>query len=110
MSLTNSTISHEMRNPLNSILAMCQIQEESIRQLKEFKNRIKAKISQEEIEELNQIIDDMKSQNSTCTTSSKMLQFHVDDVLGISQIKAKKFKKNEELFDVEQAVKEVIQI
>ena len=108
MSLTNSTISHEMRNPLNSILAMCQIQEESIRQLNEFKAKIRSKLSKEEFDELQQIVDDMKSQNSTCSTSSKMLQFHVEDVLGLSQIKAKKFKKNEELFDIEQAVKEVI--
>ena len=61
MTLTNSTISHEMRNPLNSILAMCQIQEESIRQLKALKQKISAKISKEELDELNQITLDMSS-------------------------------------------------
>ena len=61
MTLTNSTISHEMRNPLNSILAMCQIQEESIRQLKALKQNISAKISKEELDELNQITLDMSS-------------------------------------------------
>lgn len=40
MSLTNSTISHEMRNPLNSILAMCKIIEENIRQLDSFKSLV----------------------------------------------------------------------
>lgn len=74
------------------------------------KQRIKAKISKQELEELDQIIGDMGSQNSTCATSSKMLQFHVEDVLGLSQIKANKFKKNEELFEIEKAVQEVIQI
>ena len=34
MSLITSTISHEMRNPLNSIISQCKIQEQNIRELK----------------------------------------------------------------------------
>lgn len=34
ISLINSTISHEMRNPLNSIISQCKILENSLKQLK----------------------------------------------------------------------------
>jgi len=35
MSLTTSTISHEMRNPLNSLISQCKIQDQNIEELDE---------------------------------------------------------------------------
>ena len=52
MSLANSTISHEMRNPLNSILAMCKIIEEGLRELDAFKMKVKPKMTVEELADL----------------------------------------------------------
>jgi signal transduction histidine kinase len=39
-SLINSTISHEMRNPLNSIISESRVQDQNIRDLKVFVNKL----------------------------------------------------------------------
>jgi len=39
-SLMNSTVSHEMRNPLNSIVCQCQVQEENLADLDSLFSRV----------------------------------------------------------------------
>lgn len=45
MSLTTSTISHEMRNPLNSILSQCKLQEQKLKQLKRLLGKVSHKLA-----------------------------------------------------------------
>ncbi len=40
--------------------------------------------------------------------SSHMLLFHVEDILGLAQIRADKFTKNEANFSIKNAIDEVI--
>jgi len=54
LSLINSTISHEMRNPLNSIINQSRIFQILIAQFRETINRIENIIAREESEELSQ--------------------------------------------------------
>lgn len=48
LSLINSTISHEMRNPLNSIINQCRIFQILIAQFRETNNKIENIIAREE--------------------------------------------------------------
>ena len=105
MSLITSTISHEMRNPLNSIISQCKIQEQNIRDLKALikKEGIKSK-------GIDNILERMEESNIIQITSSQLLQFHVKDTLGLAQIKAGKFHKNVERINIERTVQEVVKI
>ena len=105
MSLITSTISHEMRNPLNSIISECKIQEQNIRDLKALikKEGIKSK-------GIDNILERMEESNIIQITSSQLLQFHVEDILGLAQIKAGKFHKNVERINIERTVQEVVKI
>ena len=70
MNLTTSTISHEMRNPLNSIISQTQIQESNIDDLSIFISKVKHKLTASEVKEVEGIRDKMKESNQTQKTSS----------------------------------------
>ena len=53
MAYMNSTISHEMRNPLNSISSQIQLMKSLFEDFNSLKNRVESKISNEEKEKLN---------------------------------------------------------
>jgi signal transduction histidine kinase len=38
------------------------------------------------------------------------LQFHVEDILGLAQIKSGKFSKNSSVFEVKKAIEEIVKI
>ena len=60
MSITTSTISHEMRNPLNSIISQCQIQLNNIADLENLLKSISHKLTGAEMEEANRIKKNME--------------------------------------------------
>ena len=96
----NSTISHEMRNPLNSIVNQCLIQENNVRELRKLKLGKKYQI----------LLNDMEHSNKIQKDSSQLLLFHVEDVLGIAQLKSGKFRKNESRFNIKKAIDDIIEI
>lgn len=55
LTLINSTISHEMRNPLNSIINQCQIMKSLSSQFSDALNEVKHEISKEVFNELIEI-------------------------------------------------------
>ena len=106
LALVNVTVSHEMRNPLNSIISLT---DDARFQLKEMKRHIETRLSGEtgtllgyhsELERISQIQ----------TSSSRLLLFFVNDILDFSKIKARKFKKNITCFNVREAVEEIVSI
>jgi hypothetical protein len=44
------------------------------------------------------------------TTCANLLQFHVEDILGLAQIKAGKFRKNIKKFNIKKAIEEVVDV
>jgi signal transduction histidine kinase len=79
MDLITSTISHEMRNPLNSIISQCKIQEQNLINLK---NSMREKGINDRV--LTNIINEMQESVAIQITSSNLLLYHVEDILGIS--------------------------
>lgn len=110
MNITTSSISHEMRNPLNSIISQCKIQASNIRDLTKLIDKLRAKLTPNELSELETIRDNLKQSNDTQKTSSQMLLFNVEDILGMAQIRAKKFSKVMKKFELTKAIKDVISI
>lgn len=69
-----------------------------------------AKLSKEELEELTELKDTMIKSNDITNSSSQMLLFNVEDILGIAQMRVNKFIKNCQEFDIIKAVQEVVSI
>jgi len=70
MSLTTSTISHEMRNPLNSLISQCKIQDQNIEELDEL---VSLKLSQREILKYKNIRKNLFQSNHMQTTCANLL-------------------------------------
>ena len=124
MSLINSTVSHEMRNPLNSIINCC-------RQMKSMIESVQTNVDTNikeiceiykihKIKELRPVIykqrkikkklKELDDQVRIMSSSAHMLKFLVEDILDLAQINAGKFRKNIKKFDVRLAVDEVTDI
>lgn len=93
LAITNATVSHELRNPLQSIssqnlkIKLC---------LKELMNILKTKGSSsvKQIEKsVQEIITMMDQSNKISDSSTNMMGFLVDDLLDFAQINAGKFRK-----------------
>ena len=108
--LINSTISHEMRNPLNAIISQQLIHHQIMTRLQDWFDKIHHLLSDHETEVINEIMEDYKEDHQIIKSSSKLLLYHVEDILGMAQIKAGKFSKRLEVFDLKTAIEEVINI
>mmetsp|Transcript_27637 Transcript_27637/g.41920 ORF Transcript_27637/g.41920 Transcript_27637/m.41920 type:complete len:92 (-) Transcript_27637:242-517(-) len=85
MAVMNSTISHEMRNPLNSIYSQVDVQERKIVELEKLAgSEVKSK----------EIFDAFKKSLRISKSSCKLLKFNVEDILALPQLKQGKFSKN----------------
>jgi hypothetical protein len=73
-----------MRNPLNSIINQCCVQEENCRNLAELIKRIDSQIDDHAKKQLSQILSDLRQSDVIQVSSSKLLLFHVEDILGMA--------------------------
>lgn len=113
--MINACVSHEMRNPLNSIVAhniekrhlymkLVDVFQDILEEIPETSNAGRlVKKCKGIIKKLN---EGLKVQES----SSFCLQFMVQDMLDFAQIKQGKFRINIEYFDIIQAIKDVMLI
>ena len=113
LAITNATVSHELRNPLQSI--SCQNLKIDLC-LKELLSIIKQESAKDKqfakgtARKLKQIVKIMKVSNKIQNSSSKMMGFVVDDLLDFAQINNSKFRKNFKMCDLREVVDEVISI
>ena len=56
------------------------------------------------------ILQEIESSNTIQRNSSQILLFHVEDLLGMAQLKCGKFRKNESKFNIKKAVEDIIEI
>ena len=110
MNITTSSVSHEMRNPLNSIIAQCTIMFMILAELLAFINAIRHKLTPAELEQLTSIRERLEKSVTIMKTSAQLLMFNVEDVLGMAHIRAKKFKKVVSEFSVRKCLEEVMSI
>lgn len=110
LAITNATVSHELRNPLQSIssqnlkVKLC---------LKELLNIINTNLSLKvkDIEpKLKEILEMITQSYKIQDSSSNLMSFLVDDLLDFAQINNGKFRKVCKEFDLREAIEEVVQI
>ena len=94
LSYMNSTISHEMRNPLNSIMAQVGVFESLIDDMNSIFNVAADKLTTEEVGSAHQIIGNFKKCLNICGASCKLLLFNVEDILALPRLKEGRFTKN----------------
>lgn len=104
----NAIVSHEMRNPLNSILAM-------ISKIIYYKDLMLVSVSLHAFPEefrvtFTENLREITASTLTLESSSKLLDFTVNDMLTLGQIESSKFRLNLSVFDIREAVKVVMGI
>jgi signal transduction histidine kinase len=108
MALMNSTVSHEMRNPLNAVVSHVSRQEE---QLHKIRSIIDENIPDcEPKQQLQAVLQEQKKSIAIAKSSTKMIAFNVEDILALPQLKAGKFTRDIKKADLKKAVGEVISI
>ena len=119
LQIVNACVSHEMRNPINSIIAMNLQLRDQVDELSQILEIIASLSKNNELtnDKLMQLLSkcdavnkEMKVHAEIQLSSTKLLNFYVADLLSLSQIEKNKFRKTIEKFDVKQAVEEVISI
>ena len=93
LSMLNATISHELRNPLNSIKAR-NMEKNYIHQM------IKELLLNEEIDlptmrsKINHLVRKLQEGQKVQESSCQLMSMNVQDLLDYAQINANKFRKN----------------
>ena len=106
-----STISHEMRNPLNSIVNQCNIQDFNIKEVdKLYNDEIRFNLDAHLQQKFDQLLHEFKQNNVIQVTASNLLIFHVEDILGLAALKTGKFTKKITQFDLKKALSEIQKI
>ena len=61
-------------------------------------------------EKYEKFVQEIEQSNVIQRNASQLLLFHVEDVLGMAQLKSGKFRKNESRFNVRRAIEDIVDI
>ena len=108
-SLINACVSHELRNPLNSIIAK-NIEKSALylqlqKKLKLMDTNIQDK---DNFKQCFDILDELVEGKKVQQNSAELMSFIIQDLLDFSQIKGDKFRKNNTVFNIEDTVEKVM--
>jgi signal transduction histidine kinase len=107
LAITNATVSHELRNPLQSIssqnlkIKLC---------MQEIKSILSQNLDNKVCKKLRPILTMIESSSKISDSSSCMMNFLVEDLLDFAQINAGKFRKVIQEFDLREAIQEMVDI
>ena len=108
MALMNSTVSHEMRNPLNSLQVQTEIIHENIMMLVKLQVPIRKMLQFHDKLQLDKIFETLGKSIKISISSCKLLKFNIEDMLALPQLKQGKFNKVVERFDADAAIQEIM--
>lgn len=114
LTLINATVSHELRNPLNSLIGQItsmQLYFESFESLIESLEESK-KVSKETIDHFKEIYKGLKKCGGKMTSAAKFIDFFVHDILDYTMLNknAKNFIKDVAVFDIKKCINEIVEI
>ena len=96
--MINATVSHELRNPLNSLIAQ-NIEKKAL--YKEvIKVVLQSKIDDVSKEEFKKVMEKLNQGLNVQESSANLMEFLVQDLLDYAQLKAGKFRKNIAKFNI----------
>ena len=93
LSLINATVSHEMRNPTNSIQSQVQFQQKLNMKLRDVLENFKPAKIQYCKRKLEKYIMKQEDSTSMQMSATKILGFLINDMLDYGQLSAGKFRK-----------------
>ena len=109
LGLVNACVSHELRNPLNSIVAENTLKKKVIEQI--YKDiEVISRDSYELYEKLKLSVNKIMKSVKVEESSTDLMGFLIQYLLDYAQIKAGKFRKNIKKFNIREAVQSVIDI
>lgn len=107
--IINACVSHELRNPLNSIAAQILNQKMLFAKLEDLLSN--QDLSQAELRSaVRSLLCNLYEGLEIHESSTEMMTFLVQDLLDFAQIKAEKFRKNEKPFEIENCINKVIKM
>jgi len=104
----NSTVSHEMRNPLNAIVSHSEKLENSTQDLRLLLE--KRDMSVEEKAEFDNLLEKFDHSLRVSSSSTNLIKFNVEDILALPQLKSGKFTKSIQESLINPAIQEIIDI
>ena len=107
LKIINATVSHELRNPLNSLIAQ-NIEKQYL--YENMKKIIETIPDCNQKDKLNEIIAQLKYGSKVQDQSASIMKFLIQDLLDYSQIKAGKFRKNIQRFDINEAFEDILML
>lgn len=104
LSLINATVSHELRNPLSSLIGQITELEENLKSLQ--KLLISLPSEDENTKKLKQIYTGISKCGRKLKSAAKFIDFFVHDILDYTILMKKEsnFSKNNKVFDIKEAV------
>ena len=103
--MANAQVSHELRNPLNSIIA------KNI-QISHLTEELRQELAKADVDRAacQNIVEKLGKSNKNQENSATIMLFMVQDLLDMAQIKSKKFRKNIKYFNLKEAIETILEI
>ena len=111
LALINATVSHEMRNPINSLNSQNIKQDQINEKFKNILSQDFTKTTPKKIKKkLKKLFKEYEGTLKVQKSSSKLLTFLVNDILDFAQLRSGKFRKDLSYFDIKEAISEIYMI
>lgn len=108
LAIMNSTVSHEMRNPLNAIISSNTKQESSLEKLADIMKRLD--LDPTVRTEIKEITAAFQESLKVSDSSTNLIRFNVEDILALPQLKSGKFTKSISDHNIEPSIDEITSI
>jgi signal transduction histidine kinase len=114
LTLINAAVSHELRNPLSSLIAQSERMNDLIDQFSDFFQSLKVGITvtKDMVSQATTIYQGLTVCNTKITSAAKFIDYFVHDILDYTILNkdTAKFVKNMEVFSIKSAIQEIVQI
>jgi signal transduction histidine kinase len=110
VALINSTISHEMRNPLNVVINQCKIIKILCDQFMDKLKEREGEIMGRAYLVITEFFESIKKSNTICSNSSEILTLNIEDLLSLAHLKSQSFFKSDFSFNLNKTIDEVVKL